>query len=105
MTTELDGSLLDEADGVSFDVGGPGCGVCGFVGVVVSDFPPAVCGAGVVGGEFDPDGDFLLALAAFVPFWYTAITIFIWDRDLGFRQNTFTYRVVVWGIWPVFGVR
>ena len=47
---------------------------------------------------------FLLALAASVPFWYTAITIFIWDRDLGFRQYTFTYKVVVWGIWPVFGI-
>ncbi len=47
---------------------------------------------------------FLLGLAASVPFWYTAIPIFIWDRDMGFRQHTFTYRVVVWGIWPAFGV-
>lgn len=47
---------------------------------------------------------FLLALAASVPFWYTAIPIFIWDRDLGFRQNTFTYWVIVWAIWPLFGV-
>lgn len=47
---------------------------------------------------------FLVALAASVPFWYTAIPIFIWDRDLGFRQNTFTYWVFVWGIFPAFGV-
>lgn len=47
---------------------------------------------------------FLLALAASVPFWYASISIFIWDRDLGFRQNTFSYWVVVWGIWPAFGI-
>lgn len=47
---------------------------------------------------------FLLALAASVPFWYTAILIFIWDRDLGFRKNTFNYWVIVWAMWPVFGV-
>ena len=47
---------------------------------------------------------FLLALAASVPFVYTAITIFIWDRDLGFRQPTFTYWVIIWAMWPAFGV-
>jgi hypothetical protein len=47
---------------------------------------------------------FLLALAASVPFWYTAILIYIWDRDLGIRKNTFNYWVIVWGMWPVFGV-
>jgi len=47
---------------------------------------------------------FLLALAASVPFIYTAITIFIWDRALRFRTRTFFYWVVVWGMWPVFGV-
>ena len=47
---------------------------------------------------------FLLALVASVPFWYTAIPIFIWDRDLGFRKNTFTYWVFVWAMWPVFGI-
>ena len=47
---------------------------------------------------------FLLALMASVPFWYSAVPIFIWDRDLGFRQNTATYWVFVWGIFPVFGV-
>jgi hypothetical protein len=47
---------------------------------------------------------FVLALAASVPFVYTAVTNFIWDRDLGFRENTFTYWVIIWGIWPLFGV-
>ena len=47
---------------------------------------------------------FLLGLAASVPFWYTAIGIFIWDRDLGTRQNTFNYWVVVWGMWPAYGI-
>jgi hypothetical protein len=46
---------------------------------------------------------FLLALAASVPFWYTAIPLFIWDRDLGYRKNTFTYWVT-WGMFPVFGI-
>jgi len=46
---------------------------------------------------------FLLALAASVPLWYSAILIFVRDRDLGFRRNTFGYWVVVWGMWPVFG--
>ncbi len=30
--------------------------------------------------------------------------IFIWDRDMEFRQRTFSYWVFVWGMWPVFGV-
>ena len=47
---------------------------------------------------------FLLVLAASVPFWYTAITIFIWDRDLGFRKNTVTYWVIVWGMFPAYGL-
>ena len=47
---------------------------------------------------------FLLALAGSVPYWYTAVTIFIWDRDMKFRQNTLSYWIFVWGIWPVFGV-
>jgi hypothetical protein len=46
---------------------------------------------------------FLLALAASVPFWYSAILIFVWDRDMGLRRNTFSYWVVVWGVWPIFG--
>jgi len=47
---------------------------------------------------------FLLALIGSVPFWYTGITIYIWDRDMGFRKNTVTYWVVVWGLFPTFGV-
>lgn len=47
---------------------------------------------------------FLLGLMASVPFWYSAVHFFIWDRDLGFRQPTVAYWVVIWGIWPVFGV-
>ena len=47
---------------------------------------------------------FLLALMASVPFWYSAIWIYIWDRDLGFRQSTFTYWVIIWGIWPAYGI-
>ena len=47
---------------------------------------------------------FLLALMASVPFWYTAVFFFFWDRDLGFRENTVGYWIVTWGVWPVFGV-
>ena len=46
---------------------------------------------------------FVLALIASVPFWYTAVTLYIWDHDLGFRKRTATYWIT-WGIWPVFGV-
>jgi hypothetical protein len=46
---------------------------------------------------------FLLALVAAVPYVYTAITIYIWDRDLGYRKNTIGYWVIIWGIWPIFG--
>ncbi|MDJ0908604.1 MAG: hypothetical protein QNI99_05400 [Woeseiaceae bacterium] len=47
---------------------------------------------------------FLLGLMASVPFWYTAVTIFVWDRDLGFRRDTLFYWVVIWGIFPAYGV-
>lgn len=60
--------------------------------------------AGSVGMILGYRWGFLLALVASVPFWYTAIPIFIWDRDLGYRKNTFTYWVFVWAMWPVFGV-
>ena len=46
---------------------------------------------------------FLLGLMASVPYIYTAITIYIWDRDLGFRKNSFTYWVIIWGMFPFFG--
>lgn len=60
--------------------------------------------AGSVGMLVGERWGFLLALMASVPFWYTAIYFFIWDRDLGFRSPTIAYWVVTWGIWPVFGV-
>lgn len=46
---------------------------------------------------------FLLALIASVPFWYSAVLIFIWDRDMGFRERTLSYWVFVWGMFPAFG--
>ena len=60
--------------------------------------------AGSIGMLLGERWGFLLALVASVPFWYTAIPIFIWDRDLGFRRNTVFYWVVVWGMFPAFGV-
>jgi hypothetical protein len=60
--------------------------------------------AGSIGMLLGERWGFLLALVASVPFWYTAIPIFIWDRDMGFRKNTFTYWVVIWGMFPAFGV-
>ena len=46
----------------------------------------------------------LLALAASVPYWYTAVFFYIWDRDLGFRQKTASYWIIKWGMWPAFGI-
>ena len=60
--------------------------------------------AGSIGMMLGQRWGFLLALMASVPFWYTAIPIFIWDRDMGFRENTFTYWVIVWGMFPAYGV-
>ena len=60
--------------------------------------------AGSIGMVAGQRWGFLLALIASVPFWYTAIPIFIWDRDMGFRQNTVFYWVVVWGMFPTFGI-
>jgi len=60
--------------------------------------------AGSIGMLMGERWGFLVALVASVPFWYTGITIFIWDRDLGIRQSTFTYWVIVWGMFPAFGV-
>ena len=59
---------------------------------------------GSVGMLLGQQWGFLLALAASVPYIYTAITIFIWDRDLGFRKPTATYWIIIWGIWPAFGI-
>lgn len=60
--------------------------------------------AGSVGMVLGHRWGFLLALIASVPFWYTSIPMFIWDRDLGFRQPTVYYWVIVWGIFPTFGI-
>lgn len=47
---------------------------------------------------------FLLALAASVPFIYSSVPIYIWDRDMGFRENSLRYWIVVWGMFPAFGL-
>lgn len=47
---------------------------------------------------------FLLGLIGSVPFWYSAINMFVWDRWMGFQRNTLFYWIVIWGIWPAFGV-
>lgn len=60
--------------------------------------------AGSIGMLLGHRWGFLLALMASVPFWYTAIPIFIWDRDMGFRRNTIGYWVVIWGMWPAYGI-
>ncbi len=60
--------------------------------------------AGSLGMLLGQRWGFLLALAASVPFVYTAISIFVWDRALGFRESTFNYWVVVWGMWPAYGI-
>ena len=60
--------------------------------------------AGSIGMLLGLRWGFLLALIGSVPFWYSAIPIFIWDRDMGFRKNTVTYWVFVWGMFPAFGV-
>jgi hypothetical protein len=44
---------------------------------------------------------FVVAIAASVPYVYSAIPLYVWDRDLGFRKS---YWVLTWGMWPVFGL-
>ena len=60
--------------------------------------------AGSIGMLLGQRWGFLLALMGSVPFIYTAISVFIWDRDMDFRRNTFEYWVVVWGVFPAFGI-
>jgi hypothetical protein len=60
--------------------------------------------AGSLGMLLGQRWGFLLGLIASVPFWYSAVLFFIWDRDLGFRRNTFMYWAIVWGMFPAFGV-
>ncbi len=59
--------------------------------------------AGSVGMLLGYQWGFLLALAASVPYVYTAVPIFVWDRDLGFRGRGPVYWVVIWAMWPAFG--
>ena len=59
---------------------------------------------GSIGMLLGREWGFVLALAASVPYIYSAIPIFVWDRDMGFRKEGFTYWVVIWGMWPAFGV-
>jgi hypothetical protein len=47
---------------------------------------------------------FLLGLLASVPYVYSAVNIYIWDRDMGFRKDSWTYWVIIWGMFPAFGV-
>ena len=47
---------------------------------------------------------FLLGLLASVPFWYSAILIYIWDRDMGFRRPTLGYWLLTWALWPAYGL-
>ena len=60
--------------------------------------------AGSIGMLLGMRWGFLLALIASVPFWYTSIQFFIWDRDLGYRKPTLGYWLFTWGMFPAFGV-
>ena len=59
--------------------------------------------AGSIGMLMGQRWGFRLALAASIPYCYTAITIYIWDRDLGFRSDTLSYWFI-WGMFPAFGI-
>jgi len=56
--------------------------------------------AGSIGMLMGQRWGFLLASMASVPFCYTAVQLFLWDRDLTFRKR---YWIVTWGMWPAFG--
>ncbi len=56
---------------------------------------------GSIGMLLGAEWGFLLALIAAAPWVYSAVPLFIWDRDLGFRGR---YWLVTWGIWPAFGL-
>ena len=59
--------------------------------------------AGSIGMVLGERWGFLLALMASVPFWYSAVYFYFWDRDLDIRRSTFEYWVITWGMWPAFG--
>ena len=58
----------------------------------------------VVGMLLGQRWGFLLGLVAAVPYVYTAVTIYIWDRDMGFRGEGWFYWIVVWGMFPAYGL-
>ena len=60
--------------------------------------------AASVGMMLGENWGFLLAIAASTPFWYTAIQFFVWDRALGIAEPTFSYWVIKWAMFPVFGI-
>jgi hypothetical protein len=60
--------------------------------------------AASIGMLLGQEWGFVLGVAASVPFIYTAVNYYIWDRDLGFRKDGLSYWVVTWSMWPVFGV-
>lgn len=60
-----------------------------------------VASLGMITGE---QWGFLLGLVAAVPYVYTAVTIFVWDRDMGFRKPGWTYWVFTWGMFPAYGL-
>ncbi len=45
---------------------------------------------------------FLLGLVASAPFWYSAVLLFVWDGELGFRQSR--YWLLTWAVFPAFGL-
>ena len=59
---------------------------------------------GSVGMLLGQPWGFALALAASVPYVYTAIPFFVWDRDMGFRKDGYSYWVFTWAMWPLFGI-
>ncbi len=56
---------------------------------------------GCVAMLFGQRWGFLLALVGSVPFWYSAVPLFVWDRDLGFRGR---HWFVTWSMFPLYGV-
>ncbi len=59
--------------------------------------------AGCVAMLLGQQWGFLLALMGSVPFVYTGITLYIWDRDMEYRRPTVEYWVV-WAIFPAYGI-
>jgi len=60
--------------------------------------------AGSIGMLLGTRWGFLFGLLASVPFCYSAIPLFIWDRDLHLRKPTAFYWLIVWGMFPAFGL-